>query len=321
MRGFAALSLIWSMWHLLALILAPLAAWRKGGGRAGLISLVLFVASWACLLAGVPLPAFLFWLINTLYTWRQISHLRLWVRQEVKLSAREKKIIKQRKKATELKKVGKYHEALQALKMAYQLVSAKERKNLSPQTLLRLPLFLQLCQRPQEAWDVYHWLMRSSQANTSGYAALDAYIQADIYDKVRLFLQREKQPLAAVAYGMARYFLMAQANYHRAHMPPVPVSFFDEDADEEYLESHAQNKQETTDHLIEMLDDKNISNCLVALLKKAKSEALTEKVMAVLAPFKKNLSRLKGEDVVIAVMAVLNATPPYPTNRLTECPY
>ena len=111
------------------------------------------------------------------------------------------------KQATKLKQEGKTDDAIQCLRDAFAKI-----KNCSEvysiDTYLRLPLYLQQAGRNDEAWSEFNNLL----INTGQLGSGDTVLPMDhskIYDKMRLFLQREKRFLEAVRFGILSYFSWA----------------------------------------------------------------------------------------------------------------
>lgn len=104
------------------------------------------------------------------------------------------------RKATQKKDEGKIEEAIEVLKKAYKEIS-KTNIDYSIETFLRLPLYLQAANRSEEAWNEFNCLLKNGYPNQNKIKELIPMVESNIYDKMRLFLQREKQFDKAVSYG------------------------------------------------------------------------------------------------------------------------
>lgn len=97
------------------------------------------------------------------------------------------------KEATALHKAGKFDDAVDKLKVAYR--EAEEKKlTLTVKDYLKLPPYLQKAKRNDEAWAWFNTLIRQT--------ASDHMSLSEIYDKMRLFRQREGDPKDAIKYGV-----------------------------------------------------------------------------------------------------------------------
>ncbi len=105
------------------------------------------------------------------------------------------------KEATSLKKEGDIDEAIRTLRKAYQSI-ASGRTIHSVSSFLRLPAYLQEAGRPDEAWQEFNSLLTRGYPNQPKNAAGRWMDHSTVYNKMRLFLQREKKPLEAVTFGV-----------------------------------------------------------------------------------------------------------------------
>lgn len=97
------------------------------------------------------------------------------------------------KEATALHKAGKFDDAVEKLKAAYR--EAEEKKlAVTVKDYLKLPPYLQKAKRNDEAWAWFNTLIRQT--------ASDHMSLSEIYDKMRLFRQREGDPKDAIKYGV-----------------------------------------------------------------------------------------------------------------------
>lgn len=97
------------------------------------------------------------------------------------------------KESTALHKAGKFEEAVDKLKAAYKEAEEK-RLTLTIKDYLKLPPYLQKAKRNDEAWAWFNELIRQM--------ASDHMSLSEIYDKMRLFRQREGNPRDAIKFGV-----------------------------------------------------------------------------------------------------------------------
>ena len=116
-----------------------------------------------------------------------------------------KKLLQQ---ATAEKKSGNIKDAICTLHEAYREIS-RTSIDYTINTFLRLPLYLQLANRPDEAWREFNRLLVEGYPNQFRSSELLPMDHAVIYDKMRLFLQREHRCQAAVKFGIFSHLLWA----------------------------------------------------------------------------------------------------------------
>ena len=104
-----------------------------------------------------------------------------------------KKYSRLNREATALKKEGKIEEAIEKLHEAYA-EAEKKKLTLTVKDYLRLPPYLQKANRNDEAWA---WFNKLIQACAGDFMSL-----SEIYDKMRLFRQREKAYKDAIKYAV-----------------------------------------------------------------------------------------------------------------------
>jgi tetratricopeptide (TPR) repeat protein len=97
------------------------------------------------------------------------------------------------KQATARKQAGDLDRAVELLREAYKQI---EQGNIGypVDTFLRLPLYLQQAGRTDEAWQEFNLLLKRAQANEISSPEVAPMECSTIYDKMRLFLQRERKP-------------------------------------------------------------------------------------------------------------------------------
>ena len=145
------------------------------------------------------------------------------------------------KDATSLKKSGDIDGAIECLRKAYKEIE-KSSVVYDVKTFLRLPLYLQEAKKNDEAWSEFNKLISKGYPNQMKSKELIPMDASIIYDKMRLFLQREKQPEKAVKIGVFSHLQWAQGLYY----------------------------QERKDELENMLSPESIEKLVLGLLKKAK---------------------------------------------------
>lgn len=97
------------------------------------------------------------------------------------------------KESTALHKAGKFEDAVDKLKAAYK-EAAEKQLTLPIKDYLKLPLYLQKAKQNDEAWA---WFNELIQQRASDHMSL-----SEIYDKMRLFLQREGNPRDAIKFDV-----------------------------------------------------------------------------------------------------------------------
>jgi len=132
------------------------------------------------------------------------------------------------KKATSLKDAGKIDDAVETLRQAYWSIS-KTSIQYDIATFLRLPLYLQAAGRNDEAWREFNLLLTHGYPNQSFHdPVVCAYDKAAIYDKMRLFLQRERKNSLAVIYGVLSYISDLRARYIGGQSDSVIRQYFEQ---------------------------------------------------------------------------------------------
>jgi len=112
------------------------------------------------------------------------------------------------KAATALKKAGDLDAAIAKLRAAYKAMG-KTNLTYSVQPFLRLPQYLHEAGRNDEAWREYNNLLLGFP-NQLPNKEVVPMMHGLIYDKMRLFLQREKKPDKAVLFSMFSYLCRAK---------------------------------------------------------------------------------------------------------------
>lgn len=125
------------------------------------------------------------------------------------------------KKATKLKKKGDFNSAIKALKDSYRLIGQDDNTVYSVNKFLRLPLYLQKAGRKKEAWDEFNNLLRNGYPNKMKNKGLVYIDKATIYNKMRLYLQREKKNDEAIKYGIFSHVAMIRGLYLQKRKSPL----------------------------------------------------------------------------------------------------
>ena len=116
------------------------------------------------------------------------------------------------KEATSAKQSGNLDEAVSLLRKAYKAIS-KNDLDYGVKTFLRLPLLLQEAGKVDEAWDEFLHLLTKGYPNQSKDPQLIPMSHSEIYDKMRLFSQREGRNDEAVKYGIFSHLSWASGLY------------------------------------------------------------------------------------------------------------
>ena len=104
------------------------------------------------------------------------------------------------KAATRLKEEKRYDDAIATLRQAFDEI-AKEGERHSISTYLRLPMMLQLAGR-RDAWREYNRLLKCNVTWMGVDSQIGPMEHSQVYDKMRLMLQREGKHRSAVAMGI-----------------------------------------------------------------------------------------------------------------------
>src|ERR1035438_1581708 len=160
------------------------------------------------------------------------------------------------RRATELRSAGRINEAIAELASFHR--HAEDGSVSYPvESFLRLPMYLQLAGRREEAWDQFYKLLKEGYPKQPPDAGVRMAQKSAIYDKMRLFLQRDKNPLLAVHFGILSYAAWLAALF----------------------------KQSRIDELLKEQSPKNMRLKLDSLLAKAKRPDLQESLNDALLQF------------------------------------
>lgn len=111
-------------------------------------------------------------------------------------------------KATEMKQKGDIGSAVECLREAYKEI-AKGSMNYGIDPFLRLPMYLQAAGKSEEAWLEFNRLLTKGYPNQMRDKDLFPMEASIVYDKMRLFLEREGKKDAAVRYGVTSHMYWA----------------------------------------------------------------------------------------------------------------
>jgi len=100
-----------------------------------------------------------------------------------------------------MKRDGDLNGAIDTLQAAYVLM-ARESTIYRVDTYLRLPLYLQAAGRNDEAWSEFNRLISEGYPNQLSNFSIQTMEHSKIYNKMRLFLQREGKYDKAIVQGM-----------------------------------------------------------------------------------------------------------------------
>lgn len=186
------------------------------------------------------------------------------------------------KSATAHREGGRLDRAISALVEAYRIIS-KGDVCYPVETYLRLPFYLQEANRPNEAWSQFRSLLRQGYHLMPRDSCLVPMLHSAIYDKMRLFLQRQGAPLLACCYGVGSRYATALGFY----------------------------RQKRVDELLAILDVDSEREMLTKMLKKAKATEKADAILSVTASFRKNIATTEPIQVIYAVCSSLQLSPEY----------
>ncbi len=172
------------------------------------------------------------------------------------------------KQATVKKNAGDLDGAIKLLKKAYEELD-KSSMMYSIQTYLRLPLYLQEAGRNDEAWGEFNRLILWVNSKPRYSAEVTPMEQSIIWDKMRLFLQREGKNEYAVQFGVWSFLSWALGLY----------------------------TQKRKVELDAYTSGTNIEKVVKPLLKKAGKEASLENIVSIVSSQLKSLPKLDFKQV------------------------
>ena len=121
------------------------------------------------------------------------------------------------RRATELKQAGRINEAIEELGN-FHLHAEAGNASYPVESFLRLPMYLQAAGRREEAWEQFYKLLKEGYPKQLTDAGVRLAEKSAIYDKMRLFLQRDKNPLLAAHFGVLCYAAWLAALFKQSRM-------------------------------------------------------------------------------------------------------
>ena len=180
------------------------------------------------------------------------------------------------KQATIKKNSGDLDGAIKLLRAAYKELD--KGSMLYPiQTYLRLPLYLQEAGRKDEAWGEFNRLILWVNSKPRYSAEVTPMEQSIIWDKMRLFLQREGKNEYAVQFGVWSYLSWAVGLY----------------------------MQKRKDELDTYASKSSIEKTVKPLLKRAKKEAYLVSIVNIISNQLKNLPKLDFKQIADTIQKEL----------------
>ena len=186
------------------------------------------------------------------------------------------------KSATAHREAGRLDKAINDLIEAYRAIS-KDDVCYPVETYLRLPLYLQEANRPDEAWSQFWSILQQGFHLMPRDSCLVPMFHSTIYDRMRLFLQRQGAPLLACCYGVGSRYATALGFY----------------------------RQKRVDELLAILDVDSEREMVTKMLKKAKATEKVDAILSVTAPFRKNIATTEPIQVIYVVCNSQQLTPQY----------
>jgi hypothetical protein len=129
------------------------------------------------------------------------------------------------KKATALKEDGNLNDAISALRNAYLTIQICD-IDYGIGVFLRLPMYLQEAKRNNEAWHEFNNLLTNGYPNMQKNDAAWKFMESQVYDKMRLFLQRENNAVGAVKFGILSYISLQHGHLLGGQEDPILVQYF-----------------------------------------------------------------------------------------------
>lgn len=182
------------------------------------------------------------------------------------------------KQATAQKNAGDLPSAIKSLKIAYEELN--KNSMLYPiQTYLRLPLYLQEAEIKDEAWEEFNKLILWVNSKPRYSPEVTPMEQSIIWDKMRLFLQREGRNEYAIQFGVWSYLSWA-------------------------VGLHIQGRK---DELNTYKSIANIHKTIRPILKRAKREALAERIAYIIGNTLENLPEINFKEIANTIQKELEA--------------
>jgi hypothetical protein len=176
------------------------------------------------------------------------------------------------KEATNKKRSGELDGAITILRSVYDKLNSNGMM-FSIETYLRLPLYLQEAGRKDEAWSEFNQLILWVNSKQRYSPEVTPMEQSIIWDKMRLFLQREGKNDYAVQFAVWSYLSWAVGLYMQKR--------------EEELKTHKTKA--------------NIQKTLKGVLNKANKESLTDRIIKIISDALGNLPMVDYKKIAKAV--------------------
>ena len=188
------------------------------------------------------------------------------------------------KQATALKKSGDLNGAIEILRKAYSIINSNDIEY-SVQVYLRLPMYLHAAGRNDETWSEFNKLITRNRPNSRNSRSVLLMEHSTIYDKMRLFLQREGKLTEAVNQGILSYISVAQGRYYQVR---------------EFNESEEQRKQAD-----EIISKKFIKSRVQPLLKKADKLDKLEDIVNILLEEFVNFPKVNKNQILCRITSIM----------------
>lgn len=118
------------------------------------------------------------------------------------------------RRATARKDANQLEAAIEDLRAAYELIR-KTRVDCTAEVFLRLPMYLQLAGRANEAWQEFDQILLAGYPNMQPSEMAWHSMESEVYDKMRLFLEREGRLKLAISMRAASVIAQIRAEYSR----------------------------------------------------------------------------------------------------------
>lgn len=192
------------------------------------------------------------------------------------------------KRASLLKKQGDIHSAVDEIK-AFRKYAAQGNVNYTMRSFLRLPLYLQAAQRREEAWEEFYHLLENGYPNQAPDEANLWTERSEVYDKMRLFLQRDQQ----VQLSFYFHILSMAAAFRGRHLCAQVQSAWLEEiraacGNREYLDALKAEKKRVRDELSDLkmsVAKSNLESVVAPLAEKSGYGKESRKIISLLRNF------------------------------------
>lgn len=181
------------------------------------------------------------------------------------------------RKATQLKKEGDIEAAISSLRTAYGIAG----KDIGVDERIRLPQYLQIAGRNDEAWKEFNDLI--IEAGSSQIKELAYFDLENIYDKMRLFLQREGRFIDAIGTGVLSYTCFVRAVFFQATSNQKVFTYM---------------REERTKQLAFITEEGFIEKMVFPLLKKAGKEKYLDDMKTIIFSGVKKLPDVSAVEAI-----------------------